>query len=236
MEEDKNIQALSAPQIKEEKDPTSFRLIFTLGLAGFVGGIVMVTAYLITRPFIEANKKAAIESAIFKVLPGCTSYKTLQLKNGKLFSYDSKEENSAKSENLKLAYMGFSKSDTLVGFAVVGNEVGFADVISALIGYDANKKTIIGFEVLDSKETPGLGDKITKDSSFQKNFIALFTEPEILFSKRGEKQKDNEVEGITGATISSKAVIRLLNKTMKDWKGPIADFMKENNGKTVNTK
>ncbi len=84
-----------------------------------------------------------------------------------------------------------------------------------MIGYDAVKKSIIGYEVLDSKETPGLGDKIFKDEAFKNNFVELLTEPEILFAKKGEKNKPNQVEAITGATISSKAVIRLLNKSMR---------------------
>ncbi len=213
----------------EEKEPGSFRLIFTLGLAGFLAGVVLVGAYLFTKPMIDANKAAAIERAIFKVLPACKSFKILELKNGKLSDYKVQDKKQATGEAPKLVYMGYNKSKEVVGFAILGAEIGFADVITILIGYDANKKTIVGYEVLECKETPGLGDKIIKDVSFQNNFKALLTEPEILFAKKGEKHKDNEVEAITGATISSKAVIRLLNKAMVQWKKPIGDYIKTNN-------
>ncbi|MFT5765223.1 MAG: electron transport complex protein RnfG, partial [Saprospiraceae bacterium] len=96
-------------------------------------------------------------------------------------------------------------------------------------GYDDTLKVIIGFEVLESKETPGLGDKIFKDADFQTNFTALAVEPEIVPVKKGAKQKPNEVEGITGATISSKAIVRLLNKTMDIWQTTIDDYIKQNN-------
>jgi electron transport complex protein RnfG len=102
-----------------------------------------------------------------------------------------------------------------------------------MMGYDANKKTIIGFEVLESKETPGLGDKIFKDIPFKNNFVELLTEPEIKFAKKGEKHNANEVEAITGATISSKAVIRLLNKSMKEWKEPIDNYLKSDKNKIL---
>ncbi len=221
-------------QIAEEKEPSSFRLIFTLGLAGFLSGLVMVGSYLFSKPFIEANKAAAIKKAIFKVLPDCSSFKTLEQKKGEIFLYDSKKNMpSAKGETPKLAYIGYNKSHQVVGYAILGTEIGFADIISVMMGYDAAKKTIIGYEVLESKETPGLGDKIFKDQNFLKNFKALITEPEILFAKTGEKQKPNEVEAISGATISSKAVIRLLNKAMKEWKGPIEHFNKTKTDKTT---
>ena len=82
MEEDKNTE--NKPAVQEstgEKEPSSFRLIFTLGFAGFLAGLIMVATYLYTKPLIEANKAAAIEKAIFKVLPHCTSFKALELKD-----------------------------------------------------------------------------------------------------------------------------------------------------------
>jgi len=236
MEEDKNILQPSSGELTGEKEPGSFRLIFTLGLAGFLAGVVLVAAYIFTKPIIEANKAAAIEKAIFKVLPQCTSFQTLELVNGKLVGYDPKgKKQASKDEAPKLVYLGKDKSGALAGFAVPGSEIGFADIIGVLIGYDANKKAIIGFEVLECKETPGLGDKIIKDADFQKNFIELLTEPEIMFAKNGEKTHPNEVEAITGATISSRAVIRLMNKSMQEWKVPIGNYMKTTDLKITET-
>lgn len=203
----------------------------TLGIAGFLSGLVMVGAYLLTKPKIAANKAAAVEKAIFNVLPDCTSFETLELKDGQLEVYVPAEKQPAgKTEAPKLIYMGFNTAHEVVGFAILGGEIGFADIISIMIGYDAVKKSIIGYEVVDSKETPGLGDKIYKDAEFRKNFVELLTEPEILLAKKGEKHQPNEVEAITGATISSKAVVRLLNKSMKEWKEPIGQYLQNNPG------
>jgi electron transport complex protein RnfG len=210
----------------DSKEPGSLRLILTLAIAGFLAGLILVLAFLFTKPVIEFNKQAAIERAVLKVLPKCVSFKTLELKNGQLSEYKVQEKKSSvKSEAPLLTYLGFDSLRHPVGFAVLGSEIGFADVINIIIGYDAQNKTIIGYEVLECKETPGLGDKIYKDQGFLKNFIALVTEPEIVFAKKGEKKNANEVEAITGATISSKAVIRLLNKAMQQWKTPIENFV-----------
>lgn len=216
----------SGPDVSGNKEPSSFRLVFTLGLAGLFSGLVMAGAYLMTKPRIEANKAAAVERAIFKVLPHCATFKTLELRDGQLIEYvEQKKQPAAKTEAPELVYMGYDSAQQIVGFAIKGSEIGFADVISVMIGYDAVQKIIIGYEVLDSKETPGLGDKIFKDAAFRNNFVELATEPEILFARKGEKQKPNEVEAITGATISSKAIIRLLNKSLTQWKEPIANFI-----------
>jgi electron transport complex protein RnfG len=81
--------------------------------------------------------------------------------------------------------------------------------------------------VLQSSETPGLGDLIGKDPEFLANFFASETSQDTLsleltadglglahaveFAKSGEKSKPWQIEGISGATISSKAVVRMLN-------------------------
>ena len=214
---------------QEEKEPGSFQLIFTLGVAGFVSGIILVLVYLFTLPIIENNKAIVIEKAIFKVLPGCVSFKTLILENGSISEYiPDEDKQQSKQQAANIAYMGFNEDGTLIGFALPGSEAGFQDRISAIIGYDAGKKTIIGFEVLECKETPGLGDKIIKDPAFLNNFKNLLTIPEITFVKKGEKNRSFEVEGITGATISSKAIIRLLNNVIKMYKHPIDSYVEAN--------
>ena len=73
-------------------------------------------------------------------------------------------------------------------------------------------------EVLESRETPGLGDKIVKDQNFLGNFKALEVVPEIIAVASGTKSKENEVDSISGATISSKAVVRIMNAGNEHWK------------------
>lgn len=229
-EEQENITAA----ITEEKEPSSFKLILALGIAGLISGVILVGTYIYTDPLIKANKAAATQRAIFKVLDGCDSFTTLKLEDNKLIEKvvdPNKEEGSDKGE--LLIYAGYNPNKELIGFAIPGSEPGFQDIIGTIFGYDGTKRVIIGFEVLESKETPGLGDKIFKDADFQTNFTALSVEPEIVPVKKGAKQNPNEVETIAGATISSKAVVRLLNKTMDIWQTTIDNYIKENNLKVA---
>ncbi|MBT3215264.1 MAG: FMN-binding protein [Deltaproteobacteria bacterium] len=196
---------------------SSTRMIATLGIAGLFSGLALVAVFLFTRPIIEANQAEALRRAVFQVLPGSSSFQTLEFSNDKLALLSVEQENNApKSKNPQI-YAGYSKSGKLLGFAIPGEEAGFQDKIKAIFGYDPQRRMLIGFEVLDSKETPGLGDKIIKDKYFRTSLTSLEIDPKIVAVKPGQKTAANQVETITGATISSKTVIRLLDKTIRRW-------------------
>jgi len=84
-----------------------------------------------------------------------------------------------------------------------------------LYGYDPAGKKIIGMTVLKSNETPGLGDKIAKDSAFQENFRALdVSDPaRVETVKSGKKTNPWQIDGISGATVSSKAVGKAIRES-----------------------
>ena len=224
MSEDVNIQAPPLMPLAEP-EPGSGRLIATLGIAGFFSGLILVSTYLFTLPMIQAHRAAALQRAIYQVLPGVTSFEPLILQEGTL-SLLPEGEALTQGEESPRVFAGYDESGKLVGFAVSAQEPGFQDIIAGIFGYDPEKAAIIGFEVLESKETPGLGDKIMKDQAFRTNFTALAVDPQIVAVKKGEKRKANEVEAITGATISSKAVVRLLDKGMGEWREVMEGFAK----------
>jgi len=84
-----------------------------------------------------------------------------------------------------------------------------------MIGLDCDLKKITGMRVLEQVETPGLGTKVTEES-FTNQFIGLVTEPIIKCIKGAKATNTNEVEAITGATISSKAVLRIINDGLSE--------------------
>jgi H+/Na+-translocating ferredoxin:NAD+ oxidoreductase subunit G len=203
-------------------EPSSFRLIATLGLAGFISGVALVGVYMLTLPTIERNRREALERAILQVLPGAVTYKTLASRDGRLVFLGDKK--SGQDEGA-LIYAGYDAQDGLVGFAIPGSEPGYQDQIHGILGYDPRRKAVVGFHVLESRETPGLGDKIMKDATFRANFKHLAVVPSIEAVPSGKKTRPNQVETITGATISSKTVVRLLQKSLATWRARIATFL-----------
>ena len=185
------------------------RLIVTLGVAGLVSGPILVTAYLATQPIILRNQAKALEAAIYRVVPGSTTRKEFIVRDGKLVP-GSNSPGGSQSENV--VYGAYDSSGKLLGYAIPGEGPGFQDTISLIYGYDPHDKKIIGLEILESRETPGLGDKITKDPKFHENFDSLSVEPKVVAVKHGTKTAPNEVDSISGATISSKAVVSIIQK------------------------
>lgn len=196
------------------KNSSFLRMVLTLGGAGLISGIILVGVYLITLPIIMANRAEALNAAILRVVEGTEIVEPMVIEGGALVPYEGEASKAPKGE---IVYAGKDKDGNLVGYAIPAEGPGFQDTIVLLIGFDPKRRVIIGMEVLESRETPGLGDKIISDEHFLSNFEALAVEPTIVGVKNGARANPNEVDTITGATISSKAVISILNKSMDTW-------------------
>lgn len=184
---------------------------------GVLCALLIVMTYEGTRGRIERLKAEALEKAIFMVLPGTTATSIYELSSEGFFTLS-----DGKDRSKTLVYVGFDEQGKLIGTAIEASGQGYADIIRILYGYDPFTQTIIGFYVLESKETPGLGDKIEKDPNFLSNFIALDVSLSEDFSrivnpvipvKSGAKTKPWEIEGITGATISSRTIGNIIGES-----------------------
>ena len=94
---------------------------------------------------------------------------------------------------------------------VGGTGGGFADKIELLIGFDPKAEKIVSLYVIGQKETPGLGDFITKES-WRKQFAGKSTLKPLKVTK-SKASDPQEIEAVTGATISSRAVVAIVNDT-----------------------
>jgi len=196
---------------KDTAAPSSLRLVLTLAIAGLLSGIAIIGIYETTLPTITANKARELREAVFKVLPGVSQMQALVHREGALVVV----AEPAKDE--PVVYGGYDEQGGFVGYAMPGAGPGFQDTIKLLYGYKPGEQIIVGMEILESRETPGLGDKIYKDADFVSEFDALSVEPEIVTVKKGTGRQPNEVDAITGATISAKAVVRIINETHIAW-------------------
>ncbi len=191
--------------------PSSMRLVLTLAIAGLVSGVAIIGIYESTLPTITANKAQELREAVFKVLPGVSRMQQLVWRDGALVASESRGKDE------QAVYGGYDNAGVFVGYAIPGAGPGFQDTIGLLYGYAPGRRQVLGMEVLESRETPGLGDKIYKDAAFVGSFSALAMEPQIVAVKKGTSSEPNEIDAITGATISSKAVVRIINETHVEW-------------------
>jgi electron transport complex protein RnfG len=192
-------------------EPGSAKLVATLGFAGLLSGLIIVSVFEATLPTITAYKAKVLREAVFKVLPGTEKMQRLVLKDGQLIVKDEADKDE------EAVFGGYDGEGRLLGYAIPNAGPGFQDIISLIYGYLPAERKVVGMEILASRETPGLGDKIYKDAAFVANFDALSIDPQIVTVKKGTKVAANEVDAITGATISSKAVVRIINQGNARW-------------------
>ena len=207
---------IPAPALIEDDTTTATSLIVTLGVLGLICSILIVLAYRSTYVAIAANKAHFLEQSIFEVLPDTTEKVTFTADGAVLRPLAAGEQAAVEY------YAGYNSQGRLTGIAVATAGQGFADVLKILYGYSPACHCIVGMKVLESRETPGLGDRIETDPVFRANFAALSVElndaqteiahPIVLVKPR-KKTNPWEIDAISGATISSRAVADMLTKS-----------------------
>ena len=204
-------------QIPTTNTSSSTKMLTSMVSIGVLCALLIVLMYEGTLPRIERLKAEALEKAIFKVIPGITKTKTFQLNQNETF-----EAVDNVDKSMQAVYAGYDDYNELLGIAIEASGQGYADILRILYGYNPKTQTIVGFYVLESKETPGLGDKIEKDPIFLANFNALDVSLNddmstiknlVITVKNGAKENPWEVDGITGATISSRAIGDIIGKS-----------------------
>ena len=188
------------------------RLVLTLTLAGLFSGLAIVSAYRLTLPRIQESQARALREAVFQVVPGSETMQRLVLVGGSVVPAGEGGAGSA-GESIYAAYDG---TGAFVGYAIPAAGAGFQDTIKLLYGYDPATRSTLGMQVLESRETPGLGDRIYKDPDFLDEFRGLAVDPRIELVK-GAGEEPWQVDAITGATISSAAVVSILNQGNAFW-------------------
>lgn len=175
-------------------------MIVVLTTVGFLSGGFLTTVGTLTKERIASNKKKEIEEAILAVVPGTE-------RSQKLYE----------EENLSV-YEGIDNEGTILGYAVHASGVGFQDKITLMFGTDSSITRVRRLVILDQKETPGLGAKITDQGSFLKYWKDIDCTQPLSLHKPPAPSPENlgpsEVNTITGATISSESVLNTVNLSL----------------------
>jgi electron transport complex protein RnfG len=208
---------MNAPGIQPQTSAWSiYRAI--VGIGAFCA-LVIVIVFQSTAARIRENQQRYLEAAIATVLPATRSTIAVAMaEDGRLVTT---------TESLPLpVFLCYDEQNQLAGAAVAAEGMGYQDNIRVLYAYSFARHAIVGFMILDSKETPGLGDRVEKEPHFIANFEALdvglnengdaLNHP-IVTVKQGEKTDPWQIDGITGATITSTAIGNLLNNSANKW-------------------
>jgi electron transport complex protein RnfG len=170
-------------------------MLFTLTIIGIVSGGLLSEVSEWAEPQIEAHRKAETERAIFLVQPHAKSQKKIETVDFEI-------------------YQVFDENDKPIGYALPYEGNGFQGKIRLMVGVKNDLKELVGMQVLEQTETPGLGTKVTEDP-FTNQFVKLIAAPDVDWVKGTPPTNSNEIQTITGATISSKAIVNIVNGGLK---------------------
>jgi electron transport complex protein RnfG len=188
-----------------------------VGIGAFCA-LVIVGVFQGTAGRIAENQERFLAGAIAEVLPVTASTVAVDMIDGRL---------SVTDEPPALpVFLSYDEQGELSGAVLTGQGMGYQDNIRVLFAYSFDQQAITGFKVLDSKETPGLGDRVEIEPHFIANFAALdarlnatgdgLANP-IVTVKQGEKTEPWQIDGITGATITSEAIGNILDDSANAW-------------------
>jgi len=171
-------------------------IIFILILGSILTSfLLLVDEY--TKPIIKKNKEIKIKESILNVFEIPFSKNNIN----SVYSANIEE----RSINNKTFYIS---KDGSVGFKFKGS--GLWGPIEGIIALDKDLKTIKNIVIIHEEETPGLGSRIKEREFLDKNKNKKFS-PIIEIIKGKENLKENQVDTITGATLSCKSFEKILN-------------------------
>lgn len=151
--------------------------ILALTVVVFISVAVLSGMDSFTRDTIQYQKELKIQRMLNQLFPEMTDYE-----------FDESTE-----------IYTITADDTKIGYAFLGVGVGYGGNIDIVVGME-NKTTVKGIAVIAHAETPGLGDKILAPD-FTDKFVGLDIS-EVKLTRDGGK-----IDAITGATISTQAVV-----------------------------
>ncbi len=188
--------------------------------ASFVFGLLIAVTNAALSEKIEQNRIDKIDNLLGGLLP-----------QAKSFQLDSQLELRAKGKTIKSnLYKALSASGEIVGWAFNCQGSGYSDKIELLVAVDKSFEKISGFACLASNETPGFGDKITT-TYYQNQFEGAPTK-KLELLKTGEPSViDSQIIAITGATVSSQAVVDIINNAIEQVKECIQNKEMTSNAK-----
>lgn len=112
-------------------------------------------------------------------------------------------------EETSYGFVGKDASGNVVGYAVTGVDAGgYGGDIVLMVGFKADKKTVVAYKKLKANETPGLGSKLETPE-----FSGQFENKPLDAVKL--KKDGGTIDAITAATITSRAVCKAIENAGK---------------------
>ncbi len=169
-----------------------------------VFGSLLAGIQIRLNPVIAENRRAETYDQVPVLVVGADPEKTVAETIGGLTVYKASDSDGQ-----------------LLGWVAKTTGQGYSGLIELLIGLDPAAEIITGLFVLSQTETPGLGDFITGEK--WRSQFANQSSGKPLVVVKSAPAPAGQIEAITGATISSDAVVDIVNRAV----GQVKQGLKE---------
>ena len=141
---------------------------------------------MLTKEPIAQAKVAAVNDALKQVLP----------------EYEATTSQDIEVNALPIKVHTATVADKAVGYAVESiSKNGFGGEVRLMVGFDT-EGTILNINVLEQKETPGLGTKMADEGNV---LLASLKDKNAAQINLTVKKDGGDIDALTAATISSRA-------------------------------
>ena len=200
--------------IKKRVFSVAYMFGLTLLFTGGVSGI-----YQLNQERIAINQEIKMERIVLEVLgielePGTAGTQVSEI-FGKRIQVEEAEG--------RVLYRGFAEDGkTLIGYAFPLFGPGFWGPLYGIMAVDPGLERVIGVAFYRHSETPGLGGRITedwfKDQFAGKRLLPAAKDRRYFYLvPAGTSKAENDLDAITGATGTSRAVERLVDQNIRDY-------------------
>ena len=207
-------------------------VLFAVVFSGVFTAAV-VTLQVVAAPTIERNEAARDQRALVKVFRLSDTVDELSPEEvAAIVAKRVKDDlvvTDPKTAKQFTVYRAYAEDGSLVGYAFEVSGSGFWAPIRGLLSLNPARTRTLRAVFLDHRETPGLGGRITEEAFQLDQFDGLdVTPPEpgapyVSMVRKRQKYKTDtgttrawrSVEAITGATQTSRAVVRFVNEDIE---------------------
>jgi Na+-transporting NADH:ubiquinone oxidoreductase subunit C len=175
-------------------------LVFVLVLGTILTGVLVAVNWY-TTPVINRNQQRETQAGVLKAL----GIPFAEGEQGKVFA-DHVQTRQAGGETYYLA--------DGAGIALPYSGSGLWGPIDGIVALNPDLKTLKGVTILHQEETPGLGSRIS-EQSYLDQFRGKDFSSGLKLVPPGKARADNEIDAITGATLSPKAFLDILNANLR---------------------
>lgn len=185
-----------------------FSFLITFGIAFILSGVQFATVERVELNDLERRKSVVLTSMGVEIE---------DLDRDALFAaYAELEQLSSDVWDDGFMYRGFVAGEPVYARSIRGPGV-WGDIV-AVVSVNSDASRVVGVAILEQNETPGLGGRVTSDAFLSQLKGERIGPDGIYVEKRGPGDADPDnakIDGITGATGTTRAFDRLLNREVR---------------------